>query len=78
LDNRYICNTRGEHVASFYPVNLEIFYQLEQGTQKLDEELLGGFKHMEKDLFCIWYKPSKSFKQKLVDKYPTTSIRKPY
>jgi hypothetical protein len=59
LENRYILNARGDPIASFQVVDLEKYYHLEKGTQKLDEELLSGFKHKEKDLFKIWYKPKK-------------------
>jgi hypothetical protein len=33
---------------------------------------------MKKYLFNIWYKPKKSFKQRLTRGYPTTTLRKPY
>jgi hypothetical protein len=68
----YICNARGDPIASFHPANLAKFYHLEKGTQKLDEEILSGFKCTEKYLFNIWYKPDKSFKHK-----PTTGTPPP-
>jgi hypothetical protein len=73
--NMYICNAKGESITSFQLADLENFYHLEKGTQNLDEELLSGFKCMTKELFSIWYKPDKSFKHRLIGRYPTTTLR---
>jgi hypothetical protein len=56
-----------EPIASFQPTNMDKFYLLEKGTWKFDEELLGGFKCMEKTFLNIWYKLDKSFKHRPVD-----------
>jgi hypothetical protein len=47
-------------------------------TKKLDNELLGGFKHTSKDLCPTWYKPDKVFKLRPTGGYPTSSLRRPY
>jgi hypothetical protein len=44
----------------------------------LDDEILSEFKHKEKDLFKIWYKLDKSFKNRSSGKYPTMALRTPY
>jgi hypothetical protein len=59
LDNIYILNTRGDPITSFQVTDLEKYYHLEKGTQKLDEELLIKFPHKPKDLFKIWYNPNR-------------------
>jgi hypothetical protein len=67
LGNRYICNARGEPIASFGPKDLAKCYHLEKGTKNLEKKLLGEFKHTTKDLCPIWYKPDKQFKLRPTD-----------
>jgi hypothetical protein len=78
LGNRYMYNARGDPIDSFQPADLVKCYHLEKGTWKLDNELLGGFKHPTKDMYPICYKPDKQFKLRPMDGYPTTFLRKPY
>jgi hypothetical protein len=59
LGNRYIFNARGEPIASFKSKDLAKCYHIEKGTKKLENELLGKFKHTTKDLCRIWYKIDK-------------------
>nr|ADE77593.1 unknown [Picea sitchensis] len=78
LQNRYILNTRGEPIASFQGSDLAKYYHLENGTQKLDDELLNKFPYKANDLFKIWCKPDVVFKHRQSRNYPTTGLKAPY
>jgi hypothetical protein len=53
-------------------------YHLKKRTKKLDNELLGEFKHTNKDLCLRWYKADKQFKLKTITRYPTCLLRRTY
>jgi hypothetical protein len=78
LGNIYVCNSRRDPIASFWPKDLEKCYHLEKGTKKLENKLLVEFKHTTKELFPRWYKPDKQFKLRPRGGYPTTALRRPY
>jgi hypothetical protein len=78
LQNRYILNARGEPIASFQASDLAKYYHLENGTQKLDVELLNKFPYKANDLFKIWCKPDVVFKHSQSGNYPTTGLKAPY
>jgi hypothetical protein len=46
--------------------------------KKLDNKLLYEFKYTTKELFPRWYKIDKKFKLILGERYPTTTLRRPY
>jgi hypothetical protein len=75
---RYICNSRGEHIASFYLEDLDKCYHLEKGTKNIEKELLGKFRNTTKDLYHIWSNPNKKFKIRPTNGYPTNALRNFY
>jgi hypothetical protein len=78
ISNRYICNMRKEPIASFRPDSLAKCYHIEEGSKRLDGELLNEFEYTPKDLFPKWYKEDKQFKYRPKSGYPTSALRRPY
>jgi hypothetical protein len=54
LENRHICNTIGDPIASFQPKDLVKYHHIGKGMKKLDSNLLVDFKNTTKELCTKW------------------------
>jgi hypothetical protein len=78
LGRIYVCNSRRDPIALFWPQYVENIYHIEKRTKKLDKKLLIDLEHTTKELYPRLCKLDKQFKLRPKGGYPMTMLRRPY